>query len=71
MHFGESISCITYHIVNMAEEVFLRSSVKKLLLKISQNSQENTCAEVSFLINLQVTSLKLYLKRDSNTGVLL
>ena len=71
IHFGESISFITYHIVNMAEEVFLRSSVKKLFLKISQNSQENTCAEVSFLINLQANSLKLYLKRGSNTGVLL
>ena len=26
-----------------------RCSVKKVLLKISQNSQENTCARVSFL----------------------
>ena len=26
---------------------------KKVLLEISQNSQENTCARVSFLINLQ------------------
>ena len=30
-----------------------QSSVKKVLLKISQNSQENICARVSFLINLQ------------------
>ena len=29
-------------------------SVKKGLLEISQNSQENTCARVSFLIKLQV-----------------
>ena len=28
-------------------------SVKKVFLEISQNSQENTCAEVSFLIKLQ------------------
>ena len=27
---------------------------KKVFLKISQNSQENTCATVSFLIKLQV-----------------
>ena len=27
---------------------------KKVLLQISQNSQENTCAAVSFLIKLQV-----------------
>ena len=31
-----------------------RCSVKKVFLKISQNSQENTCARVSFLIKLQV-----------------
>ena len=30
-----------------------RCSVKKVLLKISQNSQENTCARVSFLIKLK------------------
>ena len=30
-----------------------RCSVKKLFLEISQNSQENSCARVSFLIKLQ------------------
>ena len=30
-----------------------RCSVKKVFLKISQNSQESTCARVSFLIMLQ------------------
>ena len=30
-----------------------RCSIKKLFLKISQNSQENTCPRVSFLIKLQ------------------
>ena len=39
---------------------------KKVFLEISQNSQENTCASVSFLIKLQV-----YLKRGSGTGVFL
>ena len=35
-------------------EVFTqRCSVNKLLLKIPQNSQENTCARVSFLMKLQ------------------
>ena len=29
-----------------------RCSVKKVLLEISQNSQENTCAKVSFIIKL-------------------
>lgn len=31
---------------------------KKLLLKISQNSQKNTCTKVSFLVKLPVTLLK-------------
>ena len=30
------------------EAAVRRRSLKKLFLKISQNSQENTCAEVSF-----------------------
>ena len=42
---------------------------KKVLLKISQNSQENTCARGSFLI--KASGLQLYLKRDSDIGVFL
>ena len=30
-----------------------RCSVKKVFLEVSQNSQENACARVSFLIKLQ------------------
>ena len=37
--------------------------MKKVLLKISRNSQENTCARASFLINLQTSGLELYLKQ--------
>ena len=37
-------------------------------LEISQNSQKNTCARVSFFIKLQVSGLQLYLKKDSDTG---
>ena len=33
---------------NRPEVVVQRCSVKKVFLKISQNSQENTCARVSF-----------------------
>ena len=33
-------------------------SVKLVLLEISQNSQENTCARVSFLIKLQALGLR-------------
>ena len=36
------------------EAVARRCSVKKVFLDISQNSQENACARVSFLIKLQV-----------------
>ena len=35
------------------EAVAQRCSVKKVFLEISQNSQENTCTRVSFLIKLQ------------------
>ena len=35
-----------------AEAVAQRCSVKKVFLEISQNSLENTCARVSFLIKL-------------------
>ena len=35
-----------------AEAVVRRCSLKKMFLEISQNSQENTCARVSFLNNL-------------------
>ena len=34
--------------------------MKKVFLKISQNSQENTCDRVSFLIKLQNSGLELY-----------
>ena len=36
-----------------AEAVVRRCSVGKVFLEISENSQENTCARVSFLIKLQ------------------
>ena len=36
-----------------AEAVVRRCSLKKVFLEISQNSQENNCARVSFLIKLQ------------------
>ena len=44
------------------EAVAKRCSVKKVFLKISQNSQENTCARVSFLIKLQAWGLQLFEK---------
>ena len=38
-------------------------SVKKVFLEISQNSQENTCGRVSFLIKLQAPPATLLKKR--------
>ena len=42
-----------------------RCTIKKSVLRNLQNSQENTCARVSLLIN------RLYQERDSVTGVFL
>ena len=39
------------------EAVAQRCSVKKVFLEIAQNSQENTCARVSFLIKLQASGV--------------
>ena len=44
------------YIQNQPPEVFC----KKVFLEILQNSQENTCARVSFLIKLQSCGLQLY-----------
>ena len=46
------------------EAVTRRCSVKQVFLESSQNSQENTCARVSFSIKLQASG-------DSGTGVFL
>ena len=40
-----------------SEAVIQRCSVKKVFLEISQISQENTCARVSFLMKLQASGL--------------
>ena len=40
------------------EAAVQRCSVKKVFLVISQNSQENTFAKVSFLIKLQASGLR-------------
>ena len=40
------------------EAVVQKCSLKKVFLKISQNSQENTSARVSFLIKLQAKFLR-------------
>ena len=40
-------------VVHLLEAVDQKCSIEKVFLKISQNSQENTCARASSLIKLQ------------------
>ena len=47
-----------------SQAVVFRFSVEKVFLEFSQNSQENTCARISFLIKLQS-----YFKKDTLTQV--
>ena len=47
-----------------SEAVVQRCSVKKMFLKISQNSQENACARASFLIKLHVQACN-FIKKDT------
>ena len=47
-----------------------RCSLKKVVFKISQYSQENTRAWVSFSIKLQASSLQLYKKKETLAQVL-
>ena len=51
------------------EAVVQRCSVKKVFLKISQNSQENPCARVSLLIKLQLACN--FIKKEALAQVLL
>ena len=47
----------------MTEAVARRCSVKKVFLEISQNSQKNTCARVSFLISCRPEACNFIWKR--------
>ena len=57
-----------FHSISVETEVIeavnQSCSVKKVFLEISQNSQENTCARVYFLIKLQGTTVIL-LKKET------
>ena len=44
-----------------------RCSLKKVFLEISQNSQENTCARVSFLMKLQASGQQKNCEISKNT----
>ena len=55
---------VTFCFLKLTEAVVPRCFVEKVFLEISQNSQENTCARVSFLIKLQALGLQL-IKKES------
>ena len=50
------------------EAIARRCSLKKVFFEISQNSQENTCPRVSFLIKLQASACK-FINKDTLTQV--
>ena len=49
-----------FHVFITGEAATRGVLCKKVILEISQNSQENTFARVSFLIKLQASGLQLY-----------
>ena len=53
--------------LQLIEAVSQRCSVKNVFLEISQNSQENTCARVSFLIKLQAWGSCEFCEISKNT----
>ena len=55
-----SLYLISYVMIYWSTEAVARRSSVKKVLKISQNSQENTCVGFSFLIKLQALGLQLY-----------
>ena len=57
-------------LLKKSEAVAQRCSVKKVFLEISQNSQENNCARVSFVIKLKAWTCN-FIKKDSDMGVFL
>ena len=59
---------ITLHNREHSKAAVYVCSAKKFPLKISENSQENTCARVSLLIKSHVSS-NILKKRDSGKGV--
>ena len=50
--FSNNTSGVRFYFQNL-ETATRMCSIKKVFLQISQNSQENSCVKVSFLIKLQ------------------
>ena len=56
--YGNSIQSSILQLSFRDRSSHQKCSMKKVLLEISQNSQENTCTSVSFLIKLQAIGLR-------------
>ena len=54
---------------NLVRSSHPECSVEEVFLEISQNSQENTYARVSFFINVAGLRAATLLKRDSGTDI--
>ena len=64
------LCAIFYHLYNLKNVKNFRGVLwKKVFLEIWQNSQESTCARVSFLITLQTWALQL-IKKETLVQVL-
>ena len=58
MTMNQSFRCKGMQFSIYTKAVAQKCSVKKVFLEISQNSQESTCARVSFLVKLQAWGLR-------------
>ena len=66
-HFSTGVMSFWYY----SKKKRIWEAVRQSSSARSQNSQENTCARVSFLIKLRAWVLQLYLNRESGTGFFL
>ena len=60
INFPDFMNSVRVFLCQSQEAVARRCSAKKLFQKISQNSKENTCAEVSFSIKLMALGLQRF-----------
>ena len=64
-----SLLSVLFHLQKPCLSFLQRYPVAMLVLKILQNSKQNSRVGISFLIKFVGLSLLLYKKRDSGTGV--
>ena len=67
---GRQLLCFIKYEILIVHSSHQRCSIKKVFLKILQNSQENTCARVPFVIKFQASVCNTN-KKDTGKGVLL